>query len=161
MQYIEAVDLVEPKYPSIFLAGGITGCPDWQRIIKRQLISLENITIINPRRIDFPMGDPAAGVRQIEWEHDALSKADSIVFWFPKETLCPITLFELGSWAKSPKPLIVGVHEEYMRRLDVEVQMRLARPGLPVLVGFAAFCDRVYSAASYISRTAGDTHLGL
>ncbi len=32
------------------------------------------------------------------WEHDHLRRAKAIMFWFPSETLCPITLYELGAW---------------------------------------------------------------
>ena len=72
-------------------------------------------------------------LRQIEWEHEALRASDTILFWFPKETLCPITLFELGVWSsKRGVPIIVGTHPEYARRLDVVTQLRLARPDVVV-----------------------------
>jgi hypothetical protein len=32
------------------------------------------------------------------WEHDHLRRSKAIMFWFPSETLCPITLYELGAW---------------------------------------------------------------
>lgn len=61
-----------------------------------------------------------------------LRDADAILFWFPCETLCPITLYELGAWSMSDKPLFVGVHPAYQRRQDVEIQTRLARPDVAV-----------------------------
>ena len=115
----------DPNFPSVFLAGGITNCPDWQSDIRTKL---KNITMFNPRRKDFPMGDPGAALKQIKWEHDYFRVANSILFWFPCETLCPIVLYELGAWSMTSKSIFVGVHPEYARRQDVEIQTRLVRP---------------------------------
>jgi Nucleoside 2-deoxyribosyltransferase like len=117
--------------PSLFLAGGITNCPDWQHTAVLGLGGLP-ITLLNPRRPDFPMGDPEAGIIQIEWEFMALGWADAVLFWFPEETLCPITLYELGAQNMGDKPLFVGTHPDYERKLDVAVQTRLARPGVEI-----------------------------
>jgi hypothetical protein len=91
------------------------------------------LTILNPRRRNFPMNDPTAAAAQIAWEHRHLRKAGAVLFWFPSETLCPITLYELGAWSMSAKPLFVGTHPDYQRRLDVEIQTRLARPEVRVV----------------------------
>lgn len=58
-----------------------------------------------------------------------LHQARAVSFWFPCQTLCPITLYELGAWISSDKPVFVGLHPEYGRRIDVEIQTSLARPG--------------------------------
>lgn len=113
-------------YPSLFLAGGITNCPDWQADATNGLAPMPMI-IINPLQENFPMGDPEAGLAQIVWEHHYLHFVDAILFWFPEETLCPIALFELGSWLKTDKPLFIGCHPNYGRRFDVQVQVSLAR----------------------------------
>ena len=58
-----------------------------------------------------------------------------MLFWFPAETICPIALFELGGrLLVREQPLFVGTNPNYQRRLDVEVQLRLARPEV-ALVG--------------------------
>jgi hypothetical protein len=58
--------------------------------------------------------------------------ADLISFWFPRETLCPITLYELGKWhGKADKPIVVGMHPDYPRRIDVEEQSKLVFRGNP------------------------------
>ncbi len=132
MQYIEAPAKQRIQATSIFLAGGISNCPDWQAEMVATLAN-ETLTLINPRRADFPMHDPTAAPLQIEWEFQHLRLADAILFWFPKETLCPITLFELGAQSRGEKPLFVGVHPAYQRRQDVEVQLRLARPEVRVV----------------------------
>ena len=55
MEYIEAPNKVKhrPTKSSIFLAGGITGCPDWQKHVVTTLRDLP-VRIYNPRRSDFP-----------------------------------------------------------------------------------------------------------
>lgn len=118
--------------PSLFLAGGITDCPDWQQELIAMLEDID-VAAFNPRRKNFPIHDPSAAHAQIEWEHRHLRKADYILFWFPCETLCPIVLYELGAWSMTQKPIIVGVHPDYKRRRDVEIQTKLARPGVPVV----------------------------
>ncbi len=133
MRYIEALAVYTPAADerSIFLAGGISGCHNWQQDMVT-LLSGTPLVVLNPRRENFPIDDPAAATAQIRWEFDHLRLADAIAFWFPCETLCPITLYELGAWAMTSKPLFVGVHPDYQRRVDVEIQLSLARPDVRV-----------------------------
>lgn len=136
MQYVEAPD----PYPkggdavTVFLAGGITGCPDWQAEIVERL-SDTNLVLFNPRRANFPIEDPSAAAEQIAWEHHYLRRADRILFWFPAENAagCPIALFELGAWLRSTKPIVVGVEPGYERMADVRFQTKLERPDVPVV----------------------------
>lgn len=120
------------RWPGIFLAGGITDCPDWQ-VEMRKLLADWPCIILNPRREEWPMGDPVAGREQILWEHTHLNRADQILFWFPKETLCPIALYELGAWTKTDKPIAIGIEPGYERRVDIEVQSQLQRPDVPIV----------------------------
>lgn len=118
---------------TVFLAGGITNCPDWQTPTGSQLNELTNLVIFNPRRTAWNMENSEEESRkQIIWEHEHLQRSETILFWFPKETLCPITLFELGKYLVSNKKLVVGTHPEYQRRLDVIVQSRLVRPDMKI-----------------------------
>jgi len=143
MKYIEAPCEFRPKIgESIFLAGGITGCPDWQQEIRQHLADTD-LVLLNPRRKDFPIGDPGAARYQIEWEHNALRFADNILFWFPKETLCAIVLYELGAWSMMDKRIFVGVHPEYQRRQDVEIQTGLVRPNVGIVYSLAALAERI------------------
>lgn len=132
--YIEAPNTIDDyDRKCIFLAGGITNCPDWQADMAGVLLKATDLTIFNPRQKNFPMGDPDAGKVQIKWEYDHLRKAGHILFWFPKETICPIVLYELGAWSMTGKPIFVGVDPEYIRRFDVEQQTGLARPEVEVV----------------------------
>ena len=131
MKYVEAPDEFWGNEKSLFLAGGITGCPDWQQEVVEALKD-ELITLLNPRRKSFPIEDPTASLEQIKWEYRYLRKASAISFWFPHETLCPIVLYELGAWSMTDKLIFVGVHPEYKRRTDVEIQTNLVRPEVEI-----------------------------
>ena len=124
MKYIESPEIMPtpdvsktwvPEGKSLFLAGGITGCENWQQNVRRYLKDVP-IVIFNPRRKDFPINDPSAAQVQIEWEYEHLRKASMILFWFPYETLCPIVLYELGAWSMTDKKIFVGIHPLYTIR---------------------------------------------
>ena len=134
MKYVEAPNEVSGSRVAteLFLAGGISNCPNWQQELVMKLQDTDLI-IFNPRRANFPMGDEEAGRKQIAWEWKYLQRADYISFWFPRETLCPITLFELGSWSMSETKLFVGCHPDYPRRFDVEIQLALRCPEIKVV----------------------------
>lgn len=117
---------------AIFLAGGITDCPDWQADIANMLTDID-VTLLNPRRDDFDVGNQLMSAQQIEWEFQHLRVANSILFWFPEETLCPITLFELGRWSTLGIPIAVGIHENYARKFDIEIQLALQRPEIEIV----------------------------
>lgn len=131
---------------SLFLAGGITDCPDWQSDMRSRLSTVDGLVLLNPRRANFPIGDPGAALAQITWEFEHLRKADAISFWFPKETLCPIVLYELGAWSMSQKPIFVGVEPGYKRQQDVEIQTRLARPRVEIVYSLDALIENVTMA---------------
>lgn len=143
MIYVEALDS-PPKADTgvaVFLAGGITNCPDWQQEM-RALLQDTDLTLLNPRRAHFPIGDPGAALEQIEWEHRHLCMADAILFWFPCETICSVVL-EIGAWSMSDKPIFVGVHPDYQRRQDVEIQTALARPEVKIAYSLAELAEQV------------------
>jgi hypothetical protein len=144
MKYIEAVDSYDPYGEEIklFLAGGITGCPNWQQTMVNSL-RYTTLTLLNPRRKNFPIDDPGAALIQIAWEYNALRNADAIQFWFPKETLCPIVLYELGAWSMTEKRIFVGVHPEYQRRQDVYIQTGLVRNDVEIVDSIQALADQI------------------
>lgn len=143
MTYIEALTEYDGTAPSLFLAGGISGTFDWQADVVSRLANLP-LVVLNPRRRNFPMNDPNSAPAQIEWEYRHLRRATAVLFWFPPETLCPIALYELGGRALvREQPLFVGTHPDYQRRLDVEVQLRLARPEVTVVSDTVALVNQV------------------
>ena len=141
MIYIEAPELIPKK---LFLAGGITSCQDWQKVIYDNLQN-ENVIILNPRRKEFDIANTENSKIQIEWENEAMKQADLISFWFPKESICPITLFEFGKWTSLHKEILVGMDPEYPRRQDVEIQGNIMRTGIFKI-------DFVYSLENLITK---------
>ena len=109
---------------SLFLGGGISHCPPWQNLMVDLLKDTE-LVLFNPRRDDFDTSDASMTEQQIQWEHKYLKLATARMFWFPNETLCPITLFELGKYLLSGDPLFVGCDPKYQRKIDLEIQISL------------------------------------
>lgn len=148
-KYIEAPTEYEPipNTPSIFLAGGITNCSDWQKELVSYL-ETEKVVLINPRRKDFDVSNPNMEREQIEWEHRHLNKVDIISFWFPPETLCPITLFELAdavamSQTKENLKIFVGCHPDYKRIRDVKIQLGLRDSSIHVVESLKALHHQI------------------
>ena len=132
MNYIEALNEYKGNEMSIFLAGGITNCSDWQKELTEKLKDLP-ITILNPRRKDFSTLSLGAEEEQVEWEFNHLRKASAISFWFSKETLNPITLLELGSQLSLNKKLFIGIDPDYQKKENVIIQTKLARPEIKIV----------------------------
>ncbi len=147
MQYIEAPSREEPKHSSIFLAGGITNCPDWQSQIIEKLRDLD-VTVFNPRRKNFPIDNLNAAEEQIRWEYERLRRADLISFWFSEGSSNPIVLFELGAAFERTTPLVIGVHPAYLRKQDVEIQTMLRKPNLRISYNLDELIDRIRATLS-------------
>ena len=141
MQEIKAPDPENAKFKSLFIAGGVSGCPDWQK----EFIALMGdnaITVFNPRRDVFPSGRDEEEI-QIRWEFERLRSADTISFWFPAESLDPITLFELGSAMERSRPLAIGVHKNYARRSDIEIQAKIRHPEIGIAYSLEELAEQV------------------
>lgn len=126
---------------SLFLGGGISGCPNWQADAVNHL-RMTDLVIYNPRRDNFDITDPKITTEQINWEHKYLKLSNIVCFWFPKETLCPITLFELGKelLRRNVSNLFVGCHPDYQRIIDVEVQVNLEHPHIKIYRDLEDMC---------------------
>jgi hypothetical protein len=147
MRYIEAINNWDGIGMSLFMGGGISNCANWQLEMRDRLADVKPVkgefVVINPRRADFPMNDPAAAEEQIKWEHDYLIRTDAVLFWFAPETLCPITLFELGTFVRTDIPVFVGVDPRYQRKQDVEIQLKLYRPDIKVVYSLEDLAEQV------------------
>ena len=143
MIYVEAPNRAYPTIKkSLFVAGSVTGTPDWQKDLVASLSSFD-VVVFNPRRANFPIHDASAAEEQITWEFDMLKAANVISFWFSAETLGPIVLLEYGRWTGTSKPIVVGMDPKYQRRTDVEIQTKLIRPDIPITYSFNIFTDAV------------------
>jgi hypothetical protein len=132
MNYFEAPIEYEDGGYCVFLAGSISDPGNWQMRLVKELARTE-LTILNPRRRQFPTGDRAEERRQIEWERRHLARADLVIFWLTPPTLCPIALFELGACCEANVPLVVGVDPNYALEFDIDVHLGLRRPDVKVL----------------------------
>jgi hypothetical protein len=121
----------------VFLAGGITACEEWQpKVVDlvRAIPNLGGIIVYNPRRADFPIGDPGAARAQIEWEFLMLERAHVFSMWFSASPTSdqPICMYELGRHValredrRQAHLLAIGVEPGYRRAQDVEIQVGLA-----------------------------------
>lgn len=113
---------------SVFIAGGISNCRDWQAEIV-DIIDCDEFDVFNPRREgDFAKVGQAA-VDQITWEHEALATCNHVLFWFPDSSICPITLFEYGAMlaraSRHEISIVMGRDPDYERAFDLDVQTQL------------------------------------
>jgi len=111
---------------SVFLAGSIEGdtAQKWQdKVI--QALEGDQVTLLNPRRLNWDTSwkQEITNLQfneQVTWELDALEQCDMIVMYFDKGTKSPISLLELGLFAKSGK-LIVCCPEGFWRKGNVDI----------------------------------------
>ena len=128
----------------LFLAGGITNCPDWQRdVIERlsKIQGLDDLVVFNPCRENFPIHDPNASNEQIKWEFDRLQIMDIFsMFFCGGESDQPICMYELGRnlmtmHVKFPddwkERVVITCDNAYRRSNDVEIQTSLAMGTVP------------------------------
>lgn len=129
--------VIKPPHPidipvglkSVFLAGSIEmgQAEDWQRCFVQAFVD-EQVVILNPRRDDWD----SSWVQQIEnhqfrgqvkWELAGQEQADVIAMYFSPDTKAPITLLELGLFARSGK-VIVCCPPGFWRKGNVDVVCR-------------------------------------
>jgi hypothetical protein len=135
---------------SVFLAGSIEMglAAPWQAEVEAALADAK-VTIWNPRRDDWDSSwaqsiEDARFREQVEWELAAQEQADLIVMYFAPATKAPITLLELGLFARSGK-LVVCCPEGYFRKGNVDVVCR--RYGVPMVADLAALIAAVEQAS--------------
>ena len=144
MKYVECPEEYRGNEKSLFMAGGISNCNLWQpRYV--ELLKDTNLVLLNPRRKVYLDGEGVLE-RQITWEFNHLRRANAYSFWFPNETLCPITLFELGKKCVSEKPFFLGIDPAYTRKRDLEVQLRLEKPELDIVYSLEDLAGQVKGA---------------
>ncbi|KPE50674.1 nucleoside 2-deoxyribosyltransferase domain-containing protein [Chryseobacterium indologenes] len=116
----------EDKRLKIFLGGSIDmgNAEDWQAKVTHEL-SEKNIVLFNPRRDDWnkdwkPVSTEPNFRKQVEWELEALEKSDLIIMYFTPKSQSPISLLELGLYARTNK-LMVVCPEGYWRKGNVDI----------------------------------------
>lgn len=116
----------EPGKTKIFLAGSIDmgNAENWQETVTEQL-SDQHVLLLNPRRDDWnkdwkPVSSDKNFREQVEWELNALEAADIIIMYFDPASKSPISLLELGLYARTDK-LMVVCPDGYWRKGNVEI----------------------------------------
>lgn len=140
-----------PGTRSVFLAGSIEmgAAAPWQAEVEAAL-SAYAVTIWNPRRDDWDASwtqaesDPRF-FEQVSWELSAQEQADLIAMYFSPETRSPITLLELGLFAKTRK-IIVCCPEGFFRKGNVDIVCR--RYGVTTAADLAALIYAVQALCS-------------
>jgi hypothetical protein len=132
--------------PSLFLAGSIAQgqAEPWQAVVEAALAERE-LLILNPRRDDWDSSlrqaiDEPAFCEQVNWELDAQEAADRIVMYFDPATTAPITLLELGLFARSSK-LLVCCPPGFWRKGNVDLVC--LRYGIPQVETLAALIEQI------------------
>lgn len=124
---IKAPNKISNAGHTIFLAGSIEmgKAENWQDKVVRLLKDEENVIIFNPRRDDWDSSWEQSihhkqFREQVEWELKALEHADKILMYFDPKTKSPISLLELGLYARTGK-LIVVCPEGFWRKGNVDI----------------------------------------
>jgi hypothetical protein len=97
--------------PTVFLSGSIDAPPTtWRSVITNQLSSYP-VTILNPHREDWDSSwiddvSFAPFVQQTNWELEGMENADVIAVFLGREAKAPISLMEMGLWARSGKVIV-------------------------------------------------------
>ena len=142
MIVVTSPHLYIPKHDDItvFLAGGISGCRDWQQEVINNLFRMidkddSQVIVYNPRRKEFDVDDLGTVEDQITWEFQYLNKVDIFSMYFVGgDQIQPICLYELGRYTKKVfgygQGQVISVEKDYIRERDVVVQVALATSGV-------------------------------
>ena len=133
--------------PSVFLAGSIEmgKAEDWQTRATSYLAG--KFIVLNPRREEWDASweqDPSNKEfrEQVQWELDALERADHIIVYFQPGTMSPISLLELGLHAKSGKAIAI-CPEGFWRRGNVLITCQKYKvPVVPTLEDATALINK-------------------
>jgi len=112
---------------SIFLAGTIDmgNSEDWQTEFTKYFSEYTRLSFYNPRRESWDSSweqkyENPQFYQQVNWELDALERADYIVLNLLPDSKSPITLLELGLFAKSGK-LLVCCPDKFYRSGNIQI----------------------------------------
>ena len=155
MKVVTAPQLIDKvEGPKVFLAGGITGCQEWQDQVIELLKDFDKGVLFNPRRKDFDITDPNASRKQITWEFKALHAMDIFSMFFcntPKSDQ-PICFYELGKYVEmfqdmgKLKDVLIGVESGFKREEDVRIQMELIDPKIVIVDSLEKHAENIKKA---------------
>ncbi|MHC0439339.1 nucleoside 2-deoxyribosyltransferase domain-containing protein [Flavobacterium sp. 3-210] len=110
---------------TIFLAGSIEmdKAINWQKHCEELL--QDQFVIFNPRRSEWDSSwsqtiENPNFKEQVNWELNALERADIIIMFFAENTMSPISLLEFGLYAQTNKMKVV-VEENFWRKGNIDI----------------------------------------
>ncbi|SRR6266508_6044466 len=149
-------NIIKPPSPlqdgfSVFLGGSIElgSAGNWQTLLEEKL-SGTDVILFNPRREYWnpswiqSQANPKFR-EQVEWELDALEKANIIVMYFEPDTKSPVSLLELGLFARTGK-MIVCCPEGFWRKGNVDIVC--ARYGVKQVESLTDLAEHIIRIAS-------------
>lgn len=139
---------VVPSQELVFLAGSIEmgRAENWQQVLERLLKDVD-VTLLNPRRDDWDSSweqsiDNQQFRGQVEWELQGLELSDHIIIYFSPGTKSPITLLELGLYARDAQErLTVCCPEGFWRKGNVDIVCR--KYGITQVVSVKELADEI------------------
>ena len=133
VKYVTPADGVATNFKAfdkrIFLAGPITGAPDWQQDMTHELIKLNQddlhaTLICNPRRDTYDAG--FSFDYQVHWDQLHIQNCNIILFYIPKpidskfkDRYAKTTMYELAEMLHTHKyknpnnKIVIAIHPEY------------------------------------------------
>jgi hypothetical protein len=122
----ESSNQVQDYTISVFLAGSIEmgNAEDWQAFTQHELADF-HVTVFNPRRDHWDSSWEQKESNdefnyQVNWELNKLNEASIIFMYFAPGTQSPISLLELGAFAKDQK-MIVCCPKGFWRKGNVDI----------------------------------------
>jgi len=113
----------EVSLVKVFLAGTIDNgdSENWQEKVIERFKANPNIRFYNPRRKSWDKNASEDElIYQIQWEQEHLDKADLIIMAISDNSKSPISLLELGLYAKDQK-MIVFCNDKFYRYMNVKL----------------------------------------
>ena len=145
-------DNTQERTFKVFLAGSVEmgKAVNWQEKVTETISEWESfrqgkteVKILNPRRDDWDSSwvqsiENFQFRQQVEWELSALEESNAIVLWFDPATKSPISLLELGLFARSEK-MVVYCPEGFWRKGNVDIVCE--QNGIPNYASESDFLD--------------------
>ena len=100
--------------PVVFLGGNCRG-RDW-RLDFYHRFEQSDVNFINPRREQFfdPELDPVKHATQVEWERQAMDRANIAIFWLGEGLANQASRVEIGYALGRKLPTLVGAEEGFL-----------------------------------------------
>lgn len=114
---------------------------EWRASVQERLVTFP-VTVVSSRRPmtkpkETPHSEPFEYKTMLEWENAYIDRCQAVMFWFPWESSCAESMFQLGRLARDRRiVLFVGAHPNYRCRESLVQLMKYVRPEVLVASTF-------------------------